>query len=268
MTEQAAQLVLHYLSRVADAAYGAVPARRRAAYLADVRSRVERACATGGAETPEDVRRILRGFGRPADLVAHELAAEINDRSDGVDPDPDVAPLASGDTEDGTAQGAAEERERVVSTPDNRPVREPPPWRSGSNGGARTRSRPAAGAAGRSPRGDTLSALPAALRRHPGEALGVGLYLAAGAFGVLAGAWLIGAAVVALSRVWTGLDKAIGLGAPILATLVGMALWESGVEHIHVDQIIWESLTDTGVVGLRLAGLGTGLFLALRLTRL
>ncbi|MFD0803879.1 hypothetical protein ACFQZU_21515, partial [Streptomonospora algeriensis] len=38
MTEQAAQLVLHYLSRVADAAYGNVPARRRAAYLADLRA--------------------------------------------------------------------------------------------------------------------------------------------------------------------------------------------------------------------------------------
>ncbi|MFD0802226.1 hypothetical protein ACFQZU_13000, partial [Streptomonospora algeriensis] len=108
----------------------------------------------------------------------------------------------------------------------------------------------------------------AALRSHPGEALGVGLYLAAGAVGVLAGGWLIGAAVVALSRVWTGLDKALGVGVPVLATLVGMALWESGVEHIYVDQIIWESLTESGVVGLRLAALGTGLFLALRLTRL
>ncbi|MBB5999172.1 MULTISPECIES: hypothetical protein [Nocardiopsidaceae] len=266
MTEQAAQLVLHYVSRVADAAYGAVPARRRAAYLADLRARIERACATVGAESPDDVRRVLRGFGRPAEVVTRELAAEIGDRPDpGA---PGVTPVAADGADDGAGPADAEARAGAAPAPaDNRPVRAPPPWRSGTGGGVRARSRAAAGAA-QARRGDALAALPAALRRHPGEALGVGLYLAAAAAGVLAGGWLIGAAVVALSRVWTGLDKAVGVGVPVLATLVGMAVWESGVEHIYVDQVIWESLTETGVVGLRLAALAAGLYLVLRLTRL
>ncbi|MUL44030.1 hypothetical protein FZ103_23170 [Streptomonospora sp. PA3] len=109
--------------------------------------------------------------------------------------------------------------------------------------------------------------LPGALRRHPAEALAIGLYAAAAAVGALAAVWLVGAAIVALSRAWTGLDKAAGVGVPVLATLVGMALWESGAKHIYIDEIIWESLAATGVVGLRIAALGTALFLAARLSR-
>ncbi|MFC4865165.1 hypothetical protein [Streptomonospora arabica] len=261
MTEQAAQLVLQYLSRVADAAYGNVPARHRAAYLADLRSRIDRACTAADAETVGDVRRILHGFGRPAELIARELDAEATASAGPVR-------TAAHAAEEDDAEGA-EERRRAVSAPANRPVREPPPWRSGARPPAR-RPRPRARPSGGTPpapgrRTDALAGLPAALRRHPGEAVGVLLYLAAGAVGALAAAWLVGAAIVALSRVWTGLDKAAGLGLPLLATLVGMALWESGVDHIYVDQIIWKSLTDTGVIGLRAAALATGVYLALRL---
>ncbi|MDT0304180.1 hypothetical protein [Streptomonospora wellingtoniae] len=257
MTEQAAQLVLQYLSRVADAAYGNVSARHRAAYLADLRSRIDRACAAAGAESVGDVRRILHGFGRPAELLARELDAETSGS----------AGLVRTAAEEDDAEGA-EERRRAVPAPDNRPAREPPPWRSGARPAARRpRPRPSGGAPAQGSRTDALAALPAALRRHPGEAAGVLLYLVAGAVGPLAAAWLVGAAIVALSRVWTGLDKAAGLGLPVLATLVGMALWESGVDHIYFDQIIWKSLTDTGVIGLRAAALATGAYLALQLGR-
>ncbi|GAB3439079.1 hypothetical protein GCM10027570_02910 [Streptomonospora sediminis] len=272
MTEQAQQLVLQYLSRVADAAYGAVPARRRAAYLADLRTRVNRACTSVGAESPDEVRRILRGFGRPADLVARELAAETEGR---VTPESTVAPVVSAVGEpggDGPGDGipesgeAAEERPGGAAAPANRPVREPPPWRGGPEGG-RSRARSQDSASGGSRRADALVGLGAALRRNPPEVLAAGLYLVAGTIGALAGVWVIGAAIVVLSRVWSGLDKAVGVGVPIIATLVGMALWESGAAHIYIDEIIWESLAATGVVGLRIAAVCSSLFLIVRLAR-
>ncbi|QBI52268.1 hypothetical protein [Streptomonospora litoralis] len=291
MTPQAEQLVLQYLSRVADAAYGHVTARGRTAYLADLRSRIHRACAAAGAETSDDVRRILRGFGRPAELVARELAADFQGA---IPPETAVRPAAGGSAAepdalgsegaDAAANGAATEdtapdadgsavRGSAAAVPANRPVRLPPPWRAtggrdaDQRTGVRPLGRPSAGASGRS-RGAALpTGLPAALRRHPPEALAVALYAAAAGVGVLAGAWLIGAAVVALSRVWTGLDKAVGVGVPVLATLVGMAVWESGAEYIYIDEIIWESLADTGIVGLRLAAAGACVYLALRLPR-
>ncbi|MBX9391499.1 hypothetical protein K5M73_25160, partial [Streptomonospora halotolerans] len=107
---------------------------------------------------------------------------------------------------------------------------------------------------------------PAPLRRHPPEVLAVVLYLVSGAVGAAAAAWPVGAAIVALSRAWSARDKAIGLGVPLTATLVGMSLWRG--DAVYIDQVIAGSLAATGVVGLRLAAFCCGCYLAVRLARL
>ena len=53
MAEQAEQMVLEYLSKVGEAAYGNLPSRRRTAYLAELRSRIDNACASAQADTPD-----------------------------------------------------------------------------------------------------------------------------------------------------------------------------------------------------------------------
>jgi hypothetical protein len=246
MTEQAERMLLDYLSRVGDAAYGRLPARRRAAYLADLRTRVSRACADAGAERPEEVRRVLRSFGDPASLVAREC---------GGDGGPRAAEPPRADAEDAPAARAATGNRRYRAAP----------WRAES--AASGAGRPAGGAApagrGRLP---DLAAGAGAVRRHPPEALSVVLYLVSGAVGDLAFLWVLGASMVALSGVWSRADRWGAVCGPIAATLVGMLLWRGEADYI--DQFILGSLLDTGVVGLRLAAVGAGLYLAVRLVTL
>ncbi|MDA0566631.1 hypothetical protein LG943_20285 [Streptomonospora sp. S1-112] len=280
MTERAEQLVLQYVSRVGDAAYGVLPSRRRAAYLGELRRRILRACADAHAETYEDVVRVLRGFGRPADLVARELDSAASAAS----ATPTVRPVsesgangtradAEGDA-DGRAADATGSAAPAASASrlPNRPHRPPPPWRGGPDPAAARRARRARaggahGAGGARAAAARLPALSLApLRRHPPEVLAVILYLLSGIVGAATPVWPVGAAIVALSRAWSGRDKAVGLCLPLTATLVGMSLWRG--DAVYIDQVIAESLAATGVVGLRLAAVCCGCYLAVRLARL
>ncbi|WP_141926082.1 HAAS signaling domain-containing protein [Haloactinospora alba] len=248
MSERAEQLVLSYLSRVGDAAYGALSPRHRASYLAGLRSRIEAACIGGKATRVEDVRRVLEEFGDPAELVSRECATEAV-------PGPPGGP--------GAAVTPEEE-----SQPENprRVRRDPPPWRGGPDGGWLGRGgafgRPSEGIAP----GRALGDLARAARRNPPELLALLLYLASAAGSALAAVWLLGAALAALSRVWTRRDKWVALGVPVAATALGMLLWPG--EAPYIDQVLLGSLADTGVYGLRAAAVCVAFYLAARTSRI
>ncbi|MFC3998529.1 hypothetical protein ACFOVU_21570 [Nocardiopsis sediminis] len=234
MTEQAERMVLDYLSKVADLAYGRLPSRRRAGYLADLRSRIMSACEAAGAERPEDVERVLAGFGAPGRRFERDQAR------------------AEGDAE--------EEPERAV---DRRlhPTRSyrPAPWKDqgAAGGGAPAVLAPP-------------SVLVTVLRswvRRPAEAASIAVYLFSGIIGPFAFAWVVGAAMVGLSPVWTRRDKWIAVGVPIAATLTGMLLWQPDVAYIYADQFIQRSLAETGVLGLRVAAVLGAVYLTVRLPR-
>ncbi|MFW5416037.1 hypothetical protein J0910_05375 [Nocardiopsis sp. CNT-189] len=254
MTEQPDRLVLDYVSRVGEAAYGAVPSRRRVAFLAEVRTRVDEACAAAGARSADDVRRVLRGFGAPEDVVEAELAARAGE--------PD------GPGENGAGGGAP--GDRVYRR------REPPPWRGGPETGwlgsragtgravavgpergspiVTTRSRSTAGRAA-----GTLGAL----LSHPAELVALLLHLAGAVLAAAAPLWPVAAVMVALSRVWRRSDKWVLVGVPIAATAVGMALWPG--EAPYVDQYLLGSLAETGLTGLRAALAGCAVYMLLRI---
>ncbi|WP_026124127.1 hypothetical protein [Nocardiopsis baichengensis] len=272
MSEQPDRLVLDFLSRVGEAAYGAVPSRRRASFLADVRRRVEEARRASGARTAEEVRRVLESFGDPDDLVRAELDAERGpEDGDGEDGDG-----ADGDGADG---GERADTGRSVLR-----KRTPPPWRGGPDPGwlgargARAVSvRPESGGpitpttriAAQGDGGDAgrrlrrWSATAAAFRDHPSELLVLLLYAAGALAAEAAFLWIIGGAMVVLSKVWTRRDKWVLAGAPPAATLVAMAFWPG--EAPYIDQIVLESLTSTGVVGLRLAAAACAVYLVVRI---
>ncbi|MFC4562791.1 hypothetical protein ACFO4E_13070 [Nocardiopsis mangrovi] len=233
MTEQAERMVLDYLSRVADAAYGRLPSRRRAGYLADLRARIMSACEAAGAERPEDVERVLADFGEPGRRFERDQAR-------------------AGD-------GAEDEPERAV---DRRlhPTRNyrPAPWKNADAGGGA----PAVLA----PPSVVVSVLRSWMR-HPAEAVSIAVYLFSGIIGAFAFTWVVGAVMVGLSAVWTRRDKWIAVGGPIAATLVGMLLWQPDVAYIYADQFIRQALGATGVLGLRVAAVLGALYLAVRLFR-
>lgn len=72
------QLVFDYLSRVGDLAHGTnLSAAERAALVGRLRDEIGRKRAeAGGAESQADVRRVLRGVGRPEDVVAAASGAD------------------------------------------------------------------------------------------------------------------------------------------------------------------------------------------------
>ncbi|MDA2809679.1 hypothetical protein O4J56_03405 [Nocardiopsis sp. RSe5-2] len=271
MIERPERVVLDYLSRVGDAAYGAVPSRRRAAFLGEVRRRVDEACRREGAHTTDDVRRVLKGIGDPVDLVRAEIASGGAD-GDGADGD-------GADAEEGREPGGGEEDGGAASSV----IRErtPPPWRGGPHAGwlgaragtVRTVSvRPEHGTpitalrdwegAGRG-RGRRWSDTVAAFREHPSELLVLALYGGSALADQSAFLWAVGAAMVVLSRVWPRRDKWVLVGVPPAATLVAMAFWRGDAPYI--DQIVLESLTSTGVVGLRAAAAACAVYAVVRI---
>ncbi|GII58484.1 hypothetical protein Pth03_68730 [Planotetraspora thailandica] len=71
MIERADQLVLEFVSRVADAAHGRLRPEQRLDFVQRLRESVER--ARGGSEDPRRVAKIIAGFGSPAELIEGEL---------------------------------------------------------------------------------------------------------------------------------------------------------------------------------------------------
>ncbi len=241
MTPQADQLVLNYLNDVGQATYEYLTVRGRSAYLAELRARIDTEC--GDSADAERVRQVLASFGTPEELVARECVEDDED------------------DEDDTATES-------VASDDNRPRhanREPPPWRGGPDRGlfSGVRGTAVRGTAD-APRG-AIVGLATAVRSHPPEIFAIGVYLVSGVFGQVALVWAVGAVLVILSDVWPRGDKWVGVAVPLVATLLGMALWPG--EAPYVDQIILMSLMDTGVIGLRLAALGCGVYLLVRITR-
>ncbi|HEY3688312.1 MAG TPA: hypothetical protein VGL93_35060 [Streptosporangiaceae bacterium] len=79
MSERADQIVLDYLRRVADAAYGVLRSDERLEFLARVRRRIDEVRIRQRADKPVQVQRVLDRFGSPEALVEQErlrLAAE------------------------------------------------------------------------------------------------------------------------------------------------------------------------------------------------
>ncbi|MFD3684489.1 hypothetical protein ACFWTE_06685 [Nocardiopsis sp. NPDC058631] len=246
MTQRSEQLVLDYLSEVGLVLHGRMTPRERTAYLTKVRSRIDARRAAAETDGPEAVRGILRGLGSPEDLVEREIAGRDLDIED----------------------------EELIPPRPRHADRPPPPWRGGPSRGLMSlvegpgqtdihitgrradraarvaRSAENRSTAGRSGPGGVV----ALVRHHPAEAAALGLMLLTVPWTLgLAYLWVLGAVLVVLSRVWSGRDKWVGVGVPLLACLVGMALW--GGEAKFVDQYVQESLAATGVIGLALGSL-------------
>ncbi|GAA4569941.1 hypothetical protein [Planotetraspora kaengkrachanensis] len=101
MIERADQLVLEFVSRVADAAHGRLRPEQRLDFVHRLRAGVERARA--GSEDPKHVAKVIAGFGTPADLIDQEIrrlaAAQQAARRSGDQAVPDDArPAGEGDT--------------------------------------------------------------------------------------------------------------------------------------------------------------------------
>lgn len=249
MTQRSEQLVLDYLSEVGLVLHGRMTARERTAYLTDVRARIEARRAAAGRDDVETVRGILRGLGTPGDLVEREL--------DGRDLD-------------------IEDAELLPPRP-HHADRPPPPWRGGPSRGlmsllegpGRTEVHVRGREAERrgDDRGPGLLNGPVTLvRRTPAEAVALLLFLTAVPWWWgLSFLWVLGAALILLSSVWRTRDKWIGVGVPLAACALGMALWEG--EAKFIDQYIQESLGSTGVIGLGVASLGCAIHLYPRALR-
>ncbi|GAA1983021.1 hypothetical protein GCM10009799_05280 [Nocardiopsis rhodophaea] len=263
--ERAEQLVLAYLARVGDAAYGRLPHRQRTRFVGDLRGRINAACAAADARSPERVRRILREFGDPEDVVRRACQRSAGAGGDEVDGAAPGGPADGGDAaESAPKEGGWAGSERPM--PAHRVHRDPPPWRGGPD-----RSWLRGASSGRSGAGAGVSRDGGpgpieAVRRFPAEALTIGIYLLSGLIGGIAVLWLLGAVLAVLSRVWSRADRWVAVVVPIAATVAGMALWRG--EAPYVDQFIMASLADTGAIGLRVAAVACGVYLAVRLTRL
>jgi hypothetical protein len=71
MIERADQLVLEFVSKVADAAHGRLRPEQRLDYVQRLRASVER--ARGGSDDAKHVAKVIAGFGTPDDLIDREV---------------------------------------------------------------------------------------------------------------------------------------------------------------------------------------------------
>ncbi|WP_093837661.1 hypothetical protein [Streptomyces aidingensis] len=110
------RLVLDYLSKVGDLAQAtSMSANERRQLVTRLRDEIgRRRSAVTGEEKGEDVRRILRGMGRPEDVVA-----DASGRAAGAPPAPRAMPEVP-------AAGEAPEASEVPLVPRSRPARDAP----------------------------------------------------------------------------------------------------------------------------------------------
>lgn len=116
MSERADQIVLDYLRRVADAAYGVLRSDERLEFLARLRRRIDEVRIRQRAHKPAQVQRIIERFGAPGALVEQErlrLAAER----------PEDPPRPRQETNRTTSPGEGTSNSTIVSqqTPDRPP---------------------------------------------------------------------------------------------------------------------------------------------------
>lgn len=235
MTQRSEQLVLDYLSEVGLALYGRVSAKERTAYLTALRARIDERRRAAGDDV-DTVRRILRGFGAPEHLVQEELTGEAFDLED----------------------------DEMIPAKPRHADRPPPPWRGGPSQGlmsllegpGQTEMR-MDGRTARRPGVMRNSLL--LVRHHAPEAVALGMFALAGVWWDAASVWVLGAALLLLSQVWGTRDKWIGVGLPLLACVVGVALWDGDAKFI--DLYIQQALPSTGVPALGVASLVCVLYL-------
>lgn len=273
MTERAEQLVLEYLAKASDAAQQYLLPTRRTAYVAELRGRIDAARAKGKGRGDDDerVRRVLRRFGDPVALVEREVAeeADTGGAADSGAADPEQTTHA--------VNGAKPKRSMGKFAQPVRLERDPPPWRGGPKrstlrrrsdlgGETGTGGRRSGGGLGENSPAMLMLWLATAARRHPMDVFSLALYLVSGIITAIAFVWIIGAVQVLLSSVWAVNDKWIAVGVPVAATAIGMALWQG--EAPFIDQVILESLLDTGLVGLRIGVIASAAVLAVRIARI
>ncbi|MEZ0075212.1 hypothetical protein [Planotetraspora sp. GP83] len=222
--ERADQLVLEYVSRVADAAHGRLRPDQRLDFVRRLRERVEQ--ERGGSDDARHVKKVIARFGPPTALVdreirrlaaAHEAAQPIEERSTAVipvvvDAGPSVPP-------------PPERRRLLTAGPGMTVIR----------GKAAVRARAAARGTAGSPRAARRREVAAALLSHRRETLAMALLAVAGLlipfrfaavaiFPVPALVWALGALTVLACEAWSFNDRMIGLSTPVVAYLAGGTL--------------------------------------------
>ncbi|PSK99670.1 hypothetical protein CLV63_103397 [Murinocardiopsis flavida] len=281
MTERAEQLVLEYLAKASDAAQQYLLPTRRTAYVADLRDRIDAARAKGKGDDDARVRQVLRRFGDPVALVAREVAEKAEAERAAADSgaaDPERTTHAVSGKKPKRSLGRLAQPVRLE--------RDPPPWRGGPKrsrlrrradidpapaGGAKTAFTGGGGSAGGGGLRENSPAMlmlwfATAARRYPMDVFSIALYLVSGLITAIAFVWVIGAVQVVLSSVWEVNDKWVAVGVPVAATAIGMALWQGNAPFI--DQVILESLLDTGLIGLRIGVAASAVVLAVRIARI
>ncbi len=233
--ERADQLVLEYVSRVADAAHGRLRPEQRLDFSRRLRERVEEERA--GSEDPRHVMKVIARFGPPGELIDREVrrlaaieqAGQISAAGTAeTPPAPEgataVFPVIVDDAEPRTPSGVTYGR-RLVSRRLSRggDGRAPFGWLRRA---AMARANPMA-TGGRDARTILLN--------NRRETVAILLLVLAGLlvpfrlpsvqiFPVPMLVWAAGALTVLACEGWAYNDRLIGLGAPVAAYLVGGAM--------------------------------------------
>jgi hypothetical protein len=170
MSARGEQLVLEYLSRVADAAHGVLRSDQRTRFVTRVRAAIEEQRREAGAAEPADVRRVLARFGDPKSLVERErrhletAAAAPGPRSGAAG----GAPAAGGAAVTSDAAGGAASRRLVGGgAAAARPGRAAGEHGSGVAAATPERLGAATAGGGAGPAGSTAAAVPSPDR--PGD---------------------------------------------------------------------------------------------------
>lgn len=235
--ERADQLVLEYVSKVADAAHGVLRTDQRLDFVGRLRARIED--ERRGSEDPATVRKVIARFGDPGALLQREIQRL-------------AAPVARPPARDDYGDSATEVFSAVADDmPDPAPPRPPRPPRpvplprgagpaarrpvTGAGSGpltARLRQAAVAGVNSRAADGRDAATV---LRNDRREVAGIALltlaallipfplpYLAIFPFPVLV--WAVGALTVLAGEAWVFKDRLTGIAAPIAAYVFGGAL--------------------------------------------
>ncbi|GAA0978570.1 hypothetical protein GCM10009555_041760 [Acrocarpospora macrocephala] len=222
MIERADQLVLEFVSKVADAAHGRMRPEQRLDFVRRVRERVDEERA--GSEDAKTVARILARFGTPEQLVDRE-ARRLAGQS-GEPPQTRVFPV----------DDAEPPRRRSTPTPPGvmhyrQEARRHLADKGGRKPSAFSRIRDAAMAGGNPMATDGRDAW-SIFANNRRETVGLGLFVFAALlvpfrlptvaiFPVSGLIWAVGAVVVLASEGWVFSDRLIGLSAPVAAYLFG-----------------------------------------------
>jgi hypothetical protein len=253
MSARAEQLMLEYLSRVADAAHGVLRSDERLAFVTRLRASIERQRQATGAYELGQVRRLLAKFGEPSALVARERRRLDAERAAGS-----VAPAVNRAAR--TAGGVGNSARRRATIPAKQRLRggAPQPIRVGRSG-ATTPEQPQVP----QPAFDPMSLI----RRFRREALALVL-LGPGAIVLPFPLWLIGAAIGLTSWVWSVRDKSIGLVGPFLVTAAGVgfmgALNKNPSIPVDLHAYLNAAHEDAGIL-IRVSAAAGALYLGARL---